>query len=79
MCLYGALCSILFNLICNMITFSKKKFDPTPGVNGVCKDRAALCSTSLNLICNLASFSKNKQIKLRKCMFPATLCLSLNI
>ena len=42
MCLHGALCSILVNLICNMTTFRKKNvltFDPTLGVEGVCKDR----------------------------------------
>ena len=40
MCLHGALHSIPFNLICNMITFREKNvltFDPTPGVKGVCK------------------------------------------
>ena len=47
MCLHGALCSIPFNLICNMTTFRKKKnstFDLTPGVEGVCvcKDRICL-------------------------------------
>ena len=34
MCLHGALCSIFFNLICNMTTFRRKKcfdFDPTQG------------------------------------------------
>ena len=32
--LHGALCSIPFNLICNMTTFSNKKrpFDPTQGL-----------------------------------------------
>ena len=28
----------------------QKRFDPTPGVNDVCKDRAALCSITFNLI-----------------------------
>ena len=45
MCLHGALCSIPFNLICNMATFSKKvlPLDPTPGVEVVCKDRMCAC------------------------------------
>ena len=41
MCLHGALYSVPFNLIRDM-TFRKKKdliFDPTPGNEGVCKDR----------------------------------------
>ena len=49
MCLHGALCSIPFNLICNMTTFSKKKcFDlltPPQGVKGVCKDR--ICASKV--------------------------------
>ena len=46
MCLHGALCSIPINFICNMTTFRKKivlTFDPTPGVEGVCKDRICAC------------------------------------
>ena len=46
MFLHGALHSIPFNLICNMITFREKNvftFDPTPGVEGVCKDRICAC------------------------------------
>ena len=45
MCLHGALCSILFNLICNRTTFRKNvlTFDLTPGVEGVCKDRTYAC------------------------------------
>ena len=46
MCLDGALCSIPINLICNMTIFTKKivlTFDPTPGVEGVCKDRMSAC------------------------------------
>ena len=37
MCLHGNLCSIHFNLICNMTTFRKKvlTIGPTPGVEGV--------------------------------------------
>ena len=41
-----ALSSIPFNLICNMTTFSEKNvlpFNPTPGVEGVCKDRICGC------------------------------------
>ena len=49
--LHGALRSISYNLICIMSNFSnKKRFDTTPGVNGVCKDRAAICSITFNLI-----------------------------
>ena len=39
MCLHKALCSIPFNLLCNMTTFRKKNvstFDLTPGDEGVC-------------------------------------------
>ena len=46
MCLHGALCSIPFNLICNMTTFSKemfRPFDPTPGAEGESKDRICDC------------------------------------
>ena len=45
MCLYGALCSIPINLICNMNTFRKNDltFDRAPGVEGVCKDRICAC------------------------------------
>ena len=34
-------CFIPINLICNMTTFRKENwpFDPTPGVNGVCKGK----------------------------------------
>ena len=35
MCLHGALCSIPFNVLCNMTTFSKKYFDPTQGIEDV--------------------------------------------
>ena len=62
MCLHGTLHSIPFNLICNIITFRKKKcFDPTPGgrecVYGqnMCL-HGALCSISFNLICNTTTF-----------------------
>ena len=47
MCLHGALCSISFNLKCNMTLFSKKKkltFWPHPrGSVCVCKDRICAC------------------------------------
>ena len=37
----------------------QKRFDPIPGVNGVCKDRTALCSITFNLIlrvCEIKDF-----------------------
>ena len=45
MCLHGALYSIPINLICNMITFRENvlTFDPTPEVEGACKDRICAC------------------------------------
>ena len=46
MCLHGALCSIPFNVICNMTSFRKINvltFDPTLGVEDVCKDRISGC------------------------------------
>ena len=46
MCLRGVLCSIPFNLECNMATFKNKNvltFDHTPGVEGVCRDRICSC------------------------------------
>ena len=48
-------CSILFNLICNMATFRKKKvltFDPSPGVKGVCKDRIIFIMCLYGVICS---------------------------
>ena len=45
MCLHGALCSTLFNLIYNMTSFSKTNiltFDLITGVEGMCKDRYVL-------------------------------------
>ena len=44
-CLHVGLHFIPFNLICNMTTFREDKyltFDPTTGVEGVCKDRIFL-------------------------------------
>ena len=46
MYLYGALCSIAFNLVCNNTTFRKKNaltFDPTLGIKGVYKDIISAC------------------------------------
>ena len=46
MCLQGAICSVSFNLTCNMTTFRKKNvltFDHIPGVAGVWKDRVLAC------------------------------------
>ena len=63
MCLHGALSSILFNLICNMTTFRKKKFLPFDPIWGlrVCVRtdiflHGALCSIPFNLICNMTTF-----------------------
>ena len=42
MSLHGTLCSIIFNLICNMTIFSQTNvltFGPHLEVEGVCKDR----------------------------------------
>ena len=64
MCLQGALCSIPFNLICNVTTFRKKMtFDPTLRIEGVCKDRICACMVLYaplpsNLICNMTTFRK---------------------
>ena len=44
--LHGAWCSIPFNLICKMTTFSNEMlwpFDPTIGAEGTCKDRLCVC------------------------------------
>ena len=45
MCMYGALCSIFFYLICNMTSFGTNVLicNPTLGVEGVCKDRICAC------------------------------------
>ena len=46
MALYGSLRFSPFSLICNMTTFSKKNkwlYDPTQGVEDVCKDRIFAC------------------------------------
>ena len=56
MSLHGALFSIPFDLICNVTTIRRKSvltFDPTPGVDGVCKDKklaAMLLHASFRLI-----------------------------
>ena len=65
-CLYGVLCSIPFNLICNMITFRKKNvltFWPHPWSQGyVCEQNicyhVAVCFIHFNLICNITIFQK---------------------
>ena len=66
MCLHDALCSISFNLISNMTTLKKKNvltFEPTQGVEGVCKDKICACMVLYapfpsNLICNMTTFPK---------------------
>ena len=69
MCMHGVLCSIPFNLINSMTTFRKKNvlsFDPTPGIECVCKDRICACMVLYapffsNLICNMTIFRKKQQ------------------
>ena len=45
MCMHGALCSSSINWTGNVITIEKNvlTFDPTPGVECVCKDRVCAC------------------------------------
>ena len=65
-CIHGALCSIPFNLVCNMTTFSKRyslTFWPHPLGQGcvygqnICY-HAAASVVSFNLICNMTTFRK---------------------
>ena len=61
MYLHGALCSILFNLICNMTTFRKNVL--TPGIEDMYK-RVNICLQVtafvilFNLICNVTVLKK---------------------
>ena len=61
MYLHGALCSILFNLICNMATFRKNVL--TPGAEDVCKCMNICLQVTafvipFNLICNMTVLKK---------------------
>ena len=66
-CFHGALCSIPFNLICNMTTFRKRyslTFWPHPlGQGCVCEQNIcyhiAASVVSFNLICNMTTFRKD--------------------
>ena len=69
MCMHGVLCSIPFNLINSMATFRKNalSFDPTPGIECVCKDRVCACMVLYapffsNLVCNMTTFRKKQQL-----------------
>ena len=59
-CIFGALCSVPFDLICNMTTFRKKNgltFYPYPGVEGVSVGKIfatmlLFCSANRYHLCN---------------------------
>ena len=65
MCFHNAPRCISFNLIDNMTTFRKKCFDPTPGIESVCKDRKCACMVLYVpfplIICNMTTFSNKKR------------------
>ena len=61
MCLHGVLCSIHFNLICNMTSFRKKRL--TPGAEDVFKCvniylQVTAFVIPFNLICNMTVLKK---------------------
>ena len=63
MCLHGALCSIPFNLICNISFKNVLAFWPNPRGRGCVQGQnmclhGALCSIPFNLICNMSIFRK---------------------
>ena len=64
-CLHGVLCSIPFNLTCNMTTSRKNvlTFRPPQGVGQNMCLYGALCSIPIYSICNMTTFRKKTIFK----------------